>query len=104
MNSQTMEIPYSVCNENNAAVDMHKCTDTDNRLSTFPLSVGTQNNKTKRSDVGVQRAELLSQAGCVCVCMVLLKLSKQFIRVRWMTYLERFKFPHCLLQNTLQTM
>ena len=33
--------------------------------STFPLSVGTQNNKTKHSDVGVQRAELMSQAQCV---------------------------------------
>lgn len=39
------------------------------------------------------------------VCMVLLKLSKQFIRARWMKYLERAKFPHFpLLQNTLQTM
>lgn len=27
------------------------------------------------------------------VCMALLKLSKQFIRVRRMTYLERLKFP-----------
>lgn len=33
------------------------------------------------------------------VCMVLLELSKQFICVRWMTYLEQSEFPHSLLQH-----
>lgn len=45
-----------------------------------------------------------SYSACACVLAVLLRLSKWFICVRCMTYLELFKFPHTLLHNRPQTM